>query len=152
LTTSALLLPLPPALPAPQHLFRLDTGAQRPPRILMVEDDLTIATMYRLQLQNEGFDVKLAMDGIAGLHHAQVDPPDLMLLDVRLPKLDGIEVMRRLSADPRLAGIPVLILSNYSDSAIVREGLGLGAREYLVKAQTTPAELVAKIRAHLPNV
>jgi DNA-binding response OmpR family regulator len=145
------LLPIPSEAPAPQYLYRLDAGAQRPPRILLVEDDLTIATMYRLQLHRDGFEVKLAMDGVAGLHQAQADPPDLILLDVRLPKLDGIEVLRKLTGDPRLAGIPILFLSNYRDGAIVREGLGLGAREYLVKAQTTPAELAEKIRQHLPD-
>lgn len=144
-----LLLPIPASRPAPHQLFRLDEGAKRPPRILMVEDDMTIATMYRHQLQRDGFDVELAMDGVAGLHQVQAAPPDLVLLDVRLPKLDGLEVLRKMAADPRLAGLPVLFLSNYSDANTVREGLSLGARDYMVKAQTTPAELADKIRSHL---
>jgi CheY-like chemotaxis protein len=149
--TTSLLLSVRPPAEVPAYLYRLEAGARRPPRILLVEDDLTIATMYRLQLQNDGFDVKLAMDGVSGLHHAQAEPPDMILLDVRLPMLDGIEVLRKLAGDPRLAWVPVLILSNYSDAAIVRESLGLGAREYLVKAQTTPGELAQKVREYLPD-
>ena len=149
MTLGELLLSIPTSPPTPLHLFRLDEGVNRPPRILMVEDDMTIATMYRHQLQQDGFDVELAMDGVTGLHQVQAAPPDLVLLDVRLPKLDGLEVLRRMAADPRLAGLPVLFLSNYSDANTVREGLSMGARDYLVKAQTTPAQLVDKIRSYL---
>ena len=149
MTPGELLLSIPTSPPAPHQLFRLDEGAKRPPRVLMVEDDLTIATMYRHQLQQDGFDVELAMDGVAGLHKVQAAAPDLVLLDVRLPKLDGLEVLRIMVADPRLAGLPVLFLSNYNDPHTIREGLSLGARDYLVKAQTTPAELAEKIRNYL---
>jgi DNA-binding response OmpR family regulator len=131
--------------------FWLDPGDQRQPRILLIEDDLTIATMYRHQLQADGFEIELATDGATGLHRAQSSPPDMVLLDVRLPRMGGMEVLKALAADPRLAAVPVLILSNYSDGAIVREGIALGAREYLIKAQTTPAELAEKIREHLPR-
>jgi len=150
LRTSGLLFTMPMAAPAVGR-FWLDPGDQRQPRILMIEDDLTIATMYRHQLQADGFEIELATDGAAGLHRAQSSPPDMVLLDVRLPRMGGIEVLKSLAADPRLAAVPVLILSNYSDGAIVREGMALGAREYLVKAQTTPAELAEKIREHLPR-
>ena len=144
---------LPAAAPHafPFHLFRLDQGDRPTPRVLMIEDDITIATMYRFQLQSEGMEVALAMDGVAGLHQAQAEPPDLVLLDMRLPKLGGIEVLRAMAGDPRLAAVPVLILSNYSDASIVREGMALGARDYLVKAQTTPAELAEKVKGHLPG-
>jgi len=150
LRAGGLLFTMPTPAPATGR-FWLDPGDQRRPRILMIEDDLTIATMYRHQLQADGFEIELATDGATGLHRAQSSPPDLVLLDVRLPRMGGIEVLTALVADPRLAAVPVLILSNYSDGAIVREGMALGAREYLVKAQTTPAELAEKIREHLPR-
>ncbi|HVD01707.1 MAG TPA: response regulator [Candidatus Dormibacteraeota bacterium] len=151
MTISALLPPIPPTGLARGQTFRLDDGAGRPPRILMIEDDHTIATMYRCQLQADGFEVRLATDGAYGLHLAQADPPDLVLLDVRISKLDGIEVLKTMRTDPRLVAPPVLILSNYSNGAMVREGLALGAREYLVKSQTTHSELAEKIRSHLPH-
>jgi CheY-like chemotaxis protein len=139
-----------PRLPAtPAWFYRLDPGLPSSPRVLMIEDDLTIATMYRLQLQSDGFEVQLATDGASGLHLAQQSPPDMVLLDIRLPKMPGIEVMRAISSDPRLAQLPVLILSNYSDPALVKESLDLGARDYLVKSQTTPDALSRKIRDHL---
>ena len=136
--------PAPPARPFPGAW--MDVEKERKPRVLMIEDDLTIATMYRQQLRADGFEVELATDGVAGLHAAQANPPDLVLLDIRLPKMSGTEVLRTMASDPRVAGVPVIALSNYSDGQIVREVTGLGAREYLVKSQTTPAELTEKIR------
>jgi DNA-binding response OmpR family regulator len=147
-----LLLPHSLALEVSHQFFRLDLGERPPRRVLMIEDDLSIATMYRIQLEADGFSVQHVVSGATGLHLAQTPPPpDLVLLDVRLPQLGGLDVLRRMAGDPRLAQVPVLILSNYSDAGIVREGLALGAREYLVKSQTTPAELVARIRQHLPH-
>jgi DNA-binding response OmpR family regulator len=116
----------------------------------MIEDDLTIALMYRTQLEADGFEVSLASDGASGLHLLQQSPPDLVLLDIRLPKAGGLEILRAVAGDPRLASVPVLILSNHSDPGTVGEGLRLGAKEYLVKSQTTPSELVKKIRKYLP--
>ena len=81
-------------------------------RVLLIEDDQTIALMYQLQLVADGYKVELAMDGASGLRQVQEAPPDLILLDIRLPKLPGLDVLRAIALDPRLAGVPVLILSN----------------------------------------
>ena len=141
------LLTLPHPAPTPAHpAFWLAAGPPRKRRVLMVEDDLTIATMYRHQLQADGFDVHLATDGATGLHAAQEDPPDLVLLDVRLPRMSGSEVLEAMRSDPRLAVVPVVMLSNYSDANTVREATNLGARLYLVKSQTTPAELTERLK------
>src|SRR4051812_7604465 len=131
---SLLLLPRIPAPEIAPHPFQLDLGERPPPRVLMIEDDLSIATMYRIELEATGFAVQHVMDGATGLHAAQAAPPDLVLLDVRLPRLGGLDVLRRMAGDPRLVQLPVLILSNYSDAGTVREGLALGARDYLVKS------------------
>lgn len=129
--------------------FRL-AGDSHPPRVALIEDDLAIATMYRLQLEADGYEVAHATDGATGLHLLQQAPPDLVLLDIRLPQVPGLDVLRLISADPRLAAIPVLILSNYGEPSMIHEGLQLGAREYLVKSQTTPAQLSERLRAYLP--
>jgi DNA-binding response OmpR family regulator len=120
-------------------------------RVLLIEDDQTIALMYQLQLVADGYEVELAMDGASGLRQVQEAPPDLILLDIRLPKLPGLDVLRAIALDPRLAGVPVLILSNYGEPAMVREGLQLGAHDYLIKSQTTPIQLSMRLREYLPQ-
>jgi two-component system, sensor histidine kinase and response regulator len=120
-------------------------------RVLLIEDDLSIALMYQLQLVSDGYEVELATDGATGLRQVQDAPPDLVLLDIRLPKLPGLDVLRAIAVDPRLAGVPVLILSNYGEPAMVRQGLELGARDYLIKSQTTPIQLSMRLRDYLPK-
>ena len=136
---------VPPFLP-----WRLAGGELRKARILLIEDDMAIALMYQLQLTTDGYEVELATDGASGLHRVQHAPPDLVLLDLRLPNLPGLEVLRAIGLDPRLAALPVLILSNYGEPEMVREGLGLGARDYLIKSRLTPGQLSLKLRDYLP--
>ncbi|MHB8612722.1 MAG: response regulator [Candidatus Dormibacteraceae bacterium] len=113
--------------------------------VLIVDDDPVITMMYTLGLERAGYEVLVARDGQAGLDLASSAKPDLILLDVRMPILDGIEVLARLAADSGAAAIPVVMLSNYSESAIVTQTLSLGAKEYLVKIGTTPAEVAAVV-------
>jgi len=144
------LLPAP-RQPDPARLFLSPrVGEQRKPRVVLIEDDMAIALMYQLQLASDGYDVDLAADGASGLRKVQELPPDLILLDIRLPNLAGMDVLRSIALDPRLAGVPVLILSNYGEPEMVREGLELGAREYLIKSQTTPIQLSMRLREYLP--
>jgi len=97
--------------------------------------------MYRLALSRAGHEVVVANDGAAGLQVAAADEPDLIFLDVRMPKMDGIEVLRNLMAGASTRGLPVVMLSNYDEPGLVRQCLGLGAKRYLVKAGTNPADL-----------
>lgn len=113
--------------------------------VLIVDDDPVIAMMYGLGIERAGYRVLEAKDGQTGLELASSAHPDLILLDVRMPGLDGIEVLTRLSADGATRGIPVVMLSNYSGAAIVNRALSLGAKEYLVKVGTTPAEVAAVV-------
>jgi len=141
----------PPWLPLPLLFHRLSEGSRRKPRLVLIEDDPAIATMYRLQLVSDGFEVEIARDGASGLHAVQDSPPDLILLDVRLPRMNGLDLLESIVQDPRLAAVPVLILSNFGEADVISRGLELGARAYLIKSQTTPAELSAKVREHLPT-
>ena len=130
--------------------WALGPAARRKPLIAIVEDDAAMAMMYRHQLVLEGFDVEVAPDGGAGLELIRNRRPDLVLLDVRMPVMDGTEVLRRVREDPLASGTRVLFLSNYGDPEIISEGGRLGAVDYLIKARTTPAALVQVVRRHLP--
>lgn len=109
--------------------------------VLLVEDDPAVLEMYRLKLELDGYRVNTAVDGEDGLSKAGALTPDIIFLDIRLPKLDGLEVLRRLRAEDRTRNIPVIILSNYDEEDLVARGLHLGAHEYLIKARTTPSSL-----------
>lgn len=113
--------------------------------VLFVEDDPTVAEMYKLRLELDGYQVAVAADGEQAVEMASQSPPDLIFLDIRLPKLDGLAVLERLRADERTRSVPVVILSNYSERELVERGLKLGALEYLVKSQTTPAKLAGAV-------
>ena len=121
------------------------TGA----RILLVEDDRAVAEMYRLKLRRDGFAVQIAEDGERAIDLARRQTPDLVLLDVRLPKRDGLQVLDEMRRDPSTSGVPIVVLSNYSEDLVVQRSLALGATEYLVKAHTTPEMLSASLRRWL---
>jgi CheY-like chemotaxis protein len=114
-------------------------------RVLFVEDDPTVAQMYRLKLELDGYAVDVAGDGEQAVNRATGDPPDIIFLDIRLPKLDGLGVLEALRRHERTRQIPVVILSNYSERELVERGLKLGALEYLVKSQTSPAKVAGGV-------
>ncbi len=114
-------------------------------KILIIEDDQSIAEMYRLRLAADGFDVVIGPDGETGLQLAAT-APDFIYLDIRLPGIDGFEVLGRLRADVATASIPVVILSNYGDPAMRDHGLSLGAVDFATKADMTPAQLSAMVK------
>lgn len=109
--------------------------------VLIIEDDAAIADMYRLCLIADGYSVLIAETGPEGLRLATEVLPDFIYLDLRLPGLDGFEVLDLLRASPMTEWIPVMILSNYGDPELRERGLRLGASEFLVKADTTPRHL-----------
>jgi CheY-like chemotaxis protein len=131
--------------------WRFDSGPgrDRPPTIVMIEDDPAIAEMYASQLILDGYRVLTANDGEAGLDLVRSARPDLVLLDILLPVMEGFEFLDRLRDDPALAATPVLVLSNYADPRMTRAGIERGARAYLIKSRTTPAELSAHVRRWL---
>jgi two-component system, OmpR family, phosphate regulon response regulator PhoB len=110
--------------------------------VLFVEDDPAYADMYRLKLELDGYTVRLATDGQEALQMLEREAlPDLVFLDVRLPRLDGLSLLRRLRESQRTRALPVVIVSNYGEQEQIQEGLELGALDYLVKANVTPSEL-----------
>src|SRR5258708_6437366 len=103
--------------------------------------------MYRLKLELDGYTVARAAGGEDGLRMAKEIHPDLIFLDIRLPRMDGFQVLERLRADEELKHLPVIILSNYGEKELVERGMRLGALEYLIKAETTPAGLSGGVRS-----
>lgn len=125
---------------------RGDAEASIPgPVILLVEDDVAISEMYSLSLRLNGFHVETAGSAADALRTVNRVVPDLVLLDMGLPDRPGVEVLETLKAETRTAAIPVVVLSNYSEPDIVSRALGSGALLYMVKAETTPARVVATV-------
>ena len=113
--------------------------------VLLIEDDSALAEMYRAKLERDGYTVRVAGDGEEALRMVGEELPDLIFLDVRLPRMDGLAFLERLRATERTRNIPVVIVSNYSEEELVARGLQLGALEYLVKSQTTPGRLSQRV-------
>ncbi len=118
-------------------------------KILIVEDDKFLRELISHKLVKEEFDIVEAVDGEEGVKKAAEEKPDLVLLDLILPGIDGFEVLYRMKGSPGTASIPVIILSNLGQKDDVEKGLRLGANDYLIKAHFTPGEIIEKITAIL---
>ncbi|HVH63702.1 MAG TPA: response regulator [Candidatus Dormibacteraeota bacterium] len=118
-------------------------------RVLFVEDDASVAQMYRLKLEMDGYSVDVAEDGITALEKARRTLPDIIFLDIRLPKLDGLGVLEELRKDPRTSRARVVMLSNWNEKELVERGRQLGAIDHLTKSQTTPAMLSLRLKEWL---
>ncbi|MGB0951882.1 MAG: response regulator [Planctomycetota bacterium] len=116
--------------------------------LLLVEDDPDLLEVLRLTFEMEGYRLVLATDGEQALDKARRHAPDLMILDLMLPKLDGIEVCRRLRGEAGFQRLPILMLTAKGEEADIVLGLGIGADDYLVKP-ARPRELVARVRSLL---
>jgi DNA-binding response OmpR family regulator len=117
--------------------------------ILLVEDDRSVAEMYRVRLEMDGYRVLVAGDGETALTLIREWMPELVLLDYRLPRLDGPAVLRALRADARTRDQAVVVLSAYDEPRLVAEGRGLGALDWLVKTHITPAVLTSVVRQYV---
>ncbi|OGE88045.1 MAG: hypothetical protein A3J07_01810 [Candidatus Doudnabacteria bacterium RIFCSPLOWO2_02_FULL_49_13] len=118
-------------------------------RILVVEDEEILLTALSEELKQEGFEVVGAKDGVEGVEKAASEKPDLILLDLVMPRLDGIGALKQIKDSPASKDIPVVILTNLSDYDKVSDALSLGAMDYLVKANYRLEELVSKIKTVL---
>ena len=116
-------------------------------KILLIDDDSLLVRMYHKKLENDGHEVATANDGEDGLKKAGEFGPDLILLDVMMPKMDGYQVLEKLKASDDTKSIPVIMLTNVGSSDDdVKKGLDLGAKEYLIKASNRPSEVVKKVK------
>ena len=108
-----------------------------------------MASMYATKFELDGFEVFRAGDGEEGLKVIKENKPAIILLDVVMPKVDGFEVLSSIRANPETAATPVILLTNLGQRSDIEKGLSLGATDYIIKANYTPSQVVAKVKEHL---
>ena len=117
--------------------------------ILLVEDEPTLQKTLSIALTQEGYEVKSALDGEIGLRLAREVKPDIVLLDLILPKMDGVEVLDELKKDETTNDIPVIVLSKLESAQDIERGLALGATNYLVKANYDLKDVIEKVKENI---
>ena len=122
--------------------------SERMPKILVVDDERNMVRLLQVNLEREGYEVVTAFDGVEGLQKARTENPDLVLLDITMPRMDGFEVLNVLKANTDTSDMPVVILTARSKDADVFQGYETGADAYLTKP-LHPNELTAVIRKML---
>ena len=118
-------------------------------KILLIEDEKILAEMYRDKLTQAGFEVLLAFEAEEGLELVKKERPDLILLDILLPRENEIFFLTKLRNEPEVASTPVVAFSNYDDPEVKIKAAKLGTKEYLIKTNYTPQEIVEKIKEYL---
>jgi CheY-like chemotaxis protein len=110
--------------------------------LLLVEDNKILLNMYQKFLANHGYDVHTAVDGEGGLKKAFEDRPDLILLDILMPKMDGISMLKQLRKDPWGENVPVIMLTNLNDSKSISDSMNENIVRYIVKSDNRPEEVL----------
>ena len=120
-----------------------------PKKILLVEDEKILVHMYRKKLSQAGFKVISVFESKKALVLTKKEKPDLVLLDILLPKENGIFFLEQLRKDPKIASVLVVAFSNYDDPETKKQAFKLGVKDYLIKTDYTPKEIVEKIKTYL---
>lgn len=115
-------------------------------KVLLIEDEKEVLELYRLKLSLDDYEVITAESGEEGLKKALTEKPDLIYLDIKMPQMDGFEVLQRLRAEKSTKDTPIVILSNFDEQDMIEKGLTLGANEYLIKSQFTPEQISSKVK------
>lgn len=128
-----------------------DTNAQTPKRkiVFVVEDDLLLVKAYQAKLQKEGVELWLATDGKEAVGYLEKDPPNVVLLDLMLPGVNGYDVLAAMRKHERWKHVPVLILTNLSQPLDIEKGKHLGVEEYLIKSNMRISDIVIKLKKYL---
>jgi DNA-binding response OmpR family regulator len=117
--------------------------------VFLVEDDSFVSDIYSMKLNEEGFNVVLARNGMEALKKLEELVPDIILLDIIMPYVSGLEVLQKIKSKENLKKIPVILLTNVSEKEKIEEALGIGANDYLIKSHFTPSEVLAKINSFI---
>lgn len=118
-------------------------------KILIIEDDVFLGDVLLQKLKNRDYDVRLARDGMEGFKSISEFKPDLILLDIILPSMNGYEILEAKWKDPNIKDIPVIVISNSGQPVEISRVLSLGVKDYLVKAQFDPEEVLSKVQNEL---
>ncbi|MCK4524955.1 MAG: response regulator [Candidatus Andersenbacteria bacterium] len=120
-------------------------------KILIIEDEKVLSELLEKKIKEDGYEVFIAMDGEEGLELMKKEKPDLVLLDIIMPRMDGFRVMEEMNKDPELnlKKIPVVIVSNSGQPVEIDRALDLGVRDYLIKTQFDPMEVIDKIKKQI---
>lgn len=121
------------------------------PKILLVEDEQNLVKALNIVFDKAGFEVTASFDGVDALDKLKQTNPDIILLDVLMPRMNGFIFLEKIKQDKNLKSIPVIIFSNYSTPEYVKKGLSLGAVDFIGKTSITLNELINKINSHLKN-
>ena len=120
-------------------------------KVLIIEDDQIVANIYRNKFANEGFDVEIALDGDVGLELVRSFQPDAVVLDLMLPKLTGVELMKKIRSDPQFESLPVIVFSNTYLTQMIQDAWKAGATKCLSKSNCTPKQVIEVVLSTLPN-
>ncbi|MEX0622005.1 MAG: response regulator [Candidatus Woykebacteria bacterium] len=120
-----------------------------PKKVLIVDDESSVREIYNREFTNSGFKTIVATNGEEGLLKAGEEIPDLILLDVMMPKMSGIDALKALKKNELTKNVPTLLLTNLGEEQIIKEGFSLGADGYLLKVSYTPAQVVEECRKFL---
>lgn len=120
-------------------------------KILIIEDDKFLRELISQKISKQGYIVVEAIDGEDGIEEFKKEKPDLILLDLILPGIDGFEVLSQIKSNAELSNTPVIILSNLGQKEDIEKGINLGADDYLIKAHFTPNEIIEKIDKVMPQ-
>jgi CheY-like chemotaxis protein len=118
-------------------------------RILIIEDDSLIVKVFSTRFKSDGHQVLTAEDGSQGLELAKKEIPQVILLDLMMPKISGLEVLAELKKNPKTAKIPVLVYSNLGKEKEISQARALGAAGFITKADSSPQQVVAKVESYL---
>ncbi len=121
-----------------------DTQGQAKKKILIVDDDPSLRQLYGFEL-GKSYEILEAVDGEEGLAKAKIEKPDLILLDIMMPKFDGIAYVSKIKEDADLANIPIIMLTNFGQENLIQQAFNLGVNDYLLKYKITPEEMLEKI-------
>lgn len=124
----------------------IDPATLKNKKILLVEDEIFISDLYAYDLTKEGLDIKVANDGITGLNMLKSGKFDLLLLDLMLPGMNGIDILKTWKQDNPTSNMKVLILTNYGQDDVIKTAMNLGIAGYLIKSSYTPDQVVEEVK------
>lgn len=119
------------------------------PRLFIIEDDIFIAKIYEKKLTKEGFEVNVAHDGKEALSKLETFIPDIILLDLVMPNMDGFGLLKKVKKSKKLKDVPVIVLSNLEQVSDIERAMELGAKEYIVKASVSIQDVVDTISENM---